>query len=305
MTTAWIFAGQGSESRSMGTALRATFPAVRRLLEHASLATGEDIGALLERAHPRLLRTDLLQPTLIALELGVAAALRRCAPEPSVVAGHSLGELAAWAAAGGITPEQAVTLAAERGRLMESAAQKSPGSMLGVEVDDEAEVQALLRAGRRVGHVEIAAKSSPGRWALTGEKRALNTIAGMVPSSPLPVAGPWHSAAMQPAADAWARSLVGIRPRPHHTTWVATATGAPVESHDAAALLVGQVTTPVYWPRLIHALDAMGVDRYVAVGPGRGVRQLVQLNLGIDVHVLRTHEPTAFDATVKELGGTL
>jgi len=299
MRTAWLFAGQGSDYPGMGVALREKLPCVRTHLELASEATGKDVPRLLEERAPSLMRTEILQPTLVALQLGICAALGARGVRPVVVAGHSLGELGAWAAAGGIGPRDAVFAAAVRGRAMACAAAAHPGAMLAVQAESETELNELIAAGREVGRVALAAHNAPRQWILSGDSDALRAISRCAWASRLPVEGPWQSPVMEGASHAFGAFLESLEPRPLKVPMISTATGDTASSEQIPSLLTRQLVRPIYWTRVMETLQQLDVDGYVVVGPGKGHRQLIRLNAGRRARVFWTHEPAAFDATLE------
>lgn len=281
--TAFLFPGQGAETSG---ALRIRPGPVTRLLARASRALGVDIARVVARGDPLLGRTEIAQPALIAVCLGIAEELAGRGVLPDAVAGHSLGELAAVAAAGCLSAEQAVDLAVERGRLFAEAARDAPGALVAVRVDDAPTLARLLDLGRAQGRITVAAHNAPTQWVLSGDRSALTAVAVATPATFLPTGGAWHSQAMAPVEDRWLHLLRAANLRPTRCTLIVNRRGAAVEpGDDLAVLLAGQLTRPIAWVETLETLTTLGVNRWITVGPGKALRGLCRETLGPDCSV--------------------
>jgi [acyl-carrier-protein] S-malonyltransferase len=299
---AWLFPGQGSEHPRMGLDLAARSERGRALLERAGHAAGVDARRVLERGGEAFGRTDVMQPLLVAVCGITAEALRAAGHAPDLVAGHSVGELGAWSAAGCIEPEDAIDLAALRGRLMAREATRRPGGMLALVDCDEAAAERAIERGRRHGAVDLAASNAPDEWVLTGEHAALAAIAASAPSVRLPVAGPWHSRAMEDAVEELRVAMERVTRRPSIAPMVVNRTGLVAPRDDLIpGLLAGQLTRPIEWARSLMTLVEAGVTEIVTIGPGKVLRGLIRKNLGDRVRVLTTESPSDWDRTLEAL----
>ncbi len=280
---AHLFPGQGSEGPDMaGDALSRPGP-VRELVDRASRALELDLEALLARADPQLARTEVGQPALIAISLGLALETKET---PAATAGHSVGELAAFSLAGCISPEDAIDCVVARSRFMAEAARKFPGTMAAVRARNAEEVEQALAIGSEAGQVELAAHNAPEEWVLTGDRAALAAITSRFATVQLPVTGPWHSRAMSDAATQWRLCLERLTWKPPRIPVVANSTGRFIrEGDDLIQLLVGQLTQPVRWATSLQTLAAAGITTWKIFGPGRVLRGLCRANLGNTVHV--------------------
>lgn len=223
MTIALLFGGQGTEMPGMGLALAREHAEADALLRHASALVGIDAHDALANGSPALARTSVIQPLLAAVGLGAWSALADAGITPSHVAGHSLGEVAAWSVAGAFDARAAVGLAAARGRLMEREAALHPGGMVAI-VGSEASVLEHVQAVNALGSsgspaspgshgshglpgtddarsLVIAAHNAPTEWTLSGAAPALAAIAARIATTRLAVAGAWHSPAMASAVE--------------------------------------------------------------------------------------------------------
>ncbi len=286
MTDAILFPGQGSEAPGMGGAALTREGPVRRLLQRASAAVGLDLVEVIQRGAPALAQTEFGQPALLAVSIGLGLELQASGVKPEALAGHSVGELAALTLAGCLEPEEAIDCVIERSRLMAEAARATPGGMLALRVESEAEAMRALKLGAEAGLVELAARNSPSEWVLTGTKPALAAVAAKFQSVPLAVAGPWHSQLMAPAQEVWGRSLAKLSWRRPQIPVVSNTTGKWLEpGADLAELLAGQLTRPVQWSQTLQTMKEAGVTAWHCVGPGRVLRGLCRKNLGTEVAV--------------------
>lgn len=281
---AFLLPGQGSQAIGMGRDLFADDPSFRRLVEVGSEAVGTDLERLCLRGPDReLRRSSVVQPLVVAVSLGYLAQLRARGIAPDVVAGHSLGEITALAAAGVISPEEAVEVAAVRGKLMEEAANRHGGGMVAVLQMPLADVEAHLEAVE-AGSVVLANDNAPGQAVVSGEDAALEAFVARVRSEggrcrALAVSGPWHSPLLRGAQAAFAANLDERTFGPPAVPLVLNATGA-VEQDPARIkeLLAGQLTSPVRWRASMACLLARGVRAFLEVGPGRVLAGLARLN---------------------------
>ncbi len=287
MTRAFLFGGQGTELPRMGLALAAARADAAALLRRAGEAAGVDAEQVLAAGGPAFARTSVIQPLLTAVGLGVAAALAERGIVPAFVAGHSLGELAAWSVAGAFDATTAVTIAARRGAAMEREAALHPGGMIAIAGYDEAAVRELVRDGS----VVIAAHNAATEWTISGDRDALNAIASRTAVTRLPVAGAWHSPAMTGAV-ADVRDAVGQVRALGGVQVVCNRTGEVTpRDADVAELLAGQLVRPVRWVRTLATLASVGVTEYIVLGPSKLLRSLVQKCHGAGANVIGIETP--------------
>jgi [acyl-carrier-protein] S-malonyltransferase len=262
-----------------GSALSRPGP-VRLLIRRASEALDLDLEEVIRRGGPALRRTEAAQPALLAVSLGLALEFAAGRAPPVAVAGHSVGEVAAFAFAGALEPEAAVDCVVARARLMAAAARRRPGRMAAVHLESQAELEALLQHGSRGGLLSVAAHNAPGTWVLAGDRAALDVVASHAELIWLPVSGPWHTEAMREAAEEWRRVLARVEIRPPEFPLAANGTGTWVsETDDVRELLAGQLTGPVRWVEVMQTLAAAGSEWHV-FGPGRVLQGLCRANLG-------------------------
>jgi [acyl-carrier-protein] S-malonyltransferase len=247
------------------------------LLTLAADLAAVDLPRLLRRGGPALSRTEVLQPLVTAVSLATLARLPR---RPALVAGHSLGQVAAWAAAGGISAEDAVRLAHARGLAMAAAARGFPGGLVARDTPEPPSGAVL------------ALQNAPGEWIFAAP-------AGALPAGRrLDVAGPWHHPAMATAGPALAAAFAALDPKPLDRPWVDD--HGRLVTGDPGALLVAQLSRPVDWPAVCRALAAAAVDALVVLAPSRAVAAQTARCLP-DARVLRTDPPRALAAATLEL----
>lgn len=303
---AFLFPGQGAKRADAALRAAARRPEGRALLDLAARAAGVDLAQALSR--PSLLdRTEVYQPLITAAALASAEALAAAGAAPQVVLGHSLGEVAAWAAAGGISAPEAIALAAVRGRLMAREAAAHPGGMVALATDDEALIDAALAAGRRAGALFVAARNAPDETVLTGDLAAVRAVLAFAPAEAtrLPTGGAWHSPAMEGARREWEEALRAVSARGElRCAFIANRTGEVVASaRDVPGLLAEQLVRPVAWARSVAAAAALA-DTAVTLGPGAVLRALWLKNVrsGRSAHrLLSTEDERSLAAAIEGL----
>jgi [acyl-carrier-protein] S-malonyltransferase len=298
---AFLYPGQGMQ----GPTLPETF--TRGSAEWTCLeqVLGSDLSRGLTQGGAQLERTDVLQPALVAACLSVSARLFGADISPAVVAGHSVGEIAALAAMGAVTPPDAIELAATRGRLMAREAALHPGGMFALKEATEQTVEEALAVGAPLGVIGVAAVNATDQWVLSGELRALDAVAARFPGRRLQVAGAWHSPLMAGALSEFESALRGLALRPTRTTLIANRTGQPVlSSDDLTAFLGGQLVRPVQWVASLATLERLEVTDVVTVGPGKVLRSLIRKQLGTRLRVHTTEDATDLANTMDRLKGS-
>jgi [acyl-carrier-protein] S-malonyltransferase len=286
MKTALLFPGQGTEMAPAIAAWSAGSDAVRLRLETAAGLLGTRLENLLERGGARLRSTAVGQPMLTALTLAIYEELRASGERPVCVAGHSLGEVAAWAACGSISAEHAVELCVRRGQVMAEAAASRPGGMLALLDANSGIVEEALAVGRAHGVVDLAAHNAPGEWVLAGEFAGLRAVAERFPSRRLEVDGAWHSRLLLDAELEFRAALAAEDATPPRLPFYCNATGESVRDPGRFIdVLGGQLTRPVLWVDCVLAIQEAGVDRFVVCGPGKALRGMVRKILGSAVEI--------------------
>lgn len=274
----------------MGVDLVAESGEARRLFEMTDAITGVSIGRLCaEGPLERLTATEVAQPAVVTTSLAALAVLRsRVDFAFSEVAGHSVGEYAAYVAAGVLEAQVALRLVHVRARAMAAACERVDGSMAAVIGLDEAALrEACAAASVNGSSVEIANLNAPGNLVVSGARDAIERVgasaraAGARRVLPLNVGGPFHSVYMRPAAEPLLRALEDVEIRPASVPVVLNATAeASQEPEMLRDELAVQVYSPVRWIETLRRLAELGCDRFLEVGPGNVLAGLVRRTLG-------------------------
>ncbi|MEX1253370.1 MAG: ACP S-malonyltransferase [Dehalococcoidia bacterium] len=273
---AWVFPGQGAQEVGMGRDLFEGSGGARRIFEAADRVLDFSVSKLcLEGPAEALQETRHAQPAIFTVSLACLEAARELGGlngAPVCAAGHSLGEYTALVAAGALTLDDGLRLVAERGRLMQEAAERREGAMAALlGLDEDAAASVCRDTG-----AELCNVNAPGQIVIGGTSQAVEaamTLAlerGAQRGVRLKVGGAFHTSLMQPAAEGIARALADIPMRDPEVPVVANTTAQPLTT--AAALrdeLVRQLTGPVQWQRSVEALRALGVAGVIEFGPGR------------------------------------
>ncbi len=294
MMRAFVFPGQGSQAVGMGHSLAAAFPAARLLFDEVDEALAQPLSRLMfEGPESELTLTENAQPALMAASLAVVRVLEAeggfdIGRHAAFVAGHSLGEYSALAAAGALAVGDAARLLKRRGRAMQRAVPVGCGAMaalLGLDAET-ARTVAAEAACAGIDHDEVctlANDNAPGQAVVSGHRSAVEraiAIArghGARRSVMLPVSAPFHSPLLASAADVMAEALAGVALRAPRVPLVANVTARPVEDPaEIKRLLVQQVTAVVRWRESMLFVADAGVEEVVELGAGRVLAGLVK-----------------------------
>jgi [acyl-carrier-protein] S-malonyltransferase len=309
---AFIFPGQGSQSVGMGRDLAASFSAAREVFEEVDDRLGQKLSQLMfEGPQEELTKTENTQPALMAHSVAVIRTLEReggfkLADKASLVAGHSLGEYSALAAAGAFTVGDAAKLLKLRGQSMQKAVPAGVGAMaalLGVEWE---QALAICAEATQPGSiVEPANDNGGGQVVVSGHKEAVERAIevaksrGVKRAMLLPVSAPFHCALMAPAADAMAEALGKNPPLAPVVPVVANVTAAKVtDPAEITQLLVKQVTATVRWRECVQAMVGMGVDTFVEVGAGKVLAGLMK-RIAPEATAISVGTPADIEALLK------
>jgi [acyl-carrier-protein] S-malonyltransferase len=294
MQTAFVFPGQGSQSVGMGKALADTYAAVRQVFAEVDSALGQNLSALMfEGPEAELTLTANAQPALMAVSLAATRVLETEAGldigrDARFVAGHSLGEYSALAAAGALTIADAARLLRIRGEAMQRAVPVGEGAMAAIIGLDFVQVSAIATQAASDLYLQgaicqAANDNGGGQVVISGTRAAverameLAKLKGAKRALPLPVSAPFHCALMQPAADAMASALAGIAIKKPKAPLVANVSATAIEDPaDIRASLVAQVTGAVRWRESVLYMTHHGVADFVELGAGKVLCGLIR-----------------------------
>lgn len=289
MTTAFIFPGQGSQAMGMGKSLADSSAAARAVFEEVDAALSQKLSTLMwEGPADELTLTANAQPALMAVSLAVVRVLEAEAGldlkrDAAFVAGHSLGEYSALAAAGTFSIADAARLLRIRGDAMQKAVPPGQGAMAALLGADLDLARAIATDAAQGDVCEAANDNGGGQVVLSGAKAAIDRAIvlagerGVRRAMLLPVSAPFHCALMQPAAEAMRAALATVTMHAPIVPVMANVGAAPLSDVEAIrASLVAQVTGTVRWRECVEAMATAGVDRFVELGSGKVLAGLVK-----------------------------
>jgi len=315
MTRAFIFPGQGSQAVGMGLALSQGFAAARLVFEEVDEALKQKLSKLMfEGPESELTLTENAQPALMAVSIAALRVLEaeggwRLADKVSYVAGHSLGEYSALAAAGALGLSDAARLLKLRGQAMQKAVPVGVGAMAALLGADLEQVQKIAKqaADETKAVCGVGNDNSPGQVVVSGAKEAVEraiaiaTEQGVKRSVMLPVSAPFHCALMQPAADAMEEALAKATIRQPAVPVVANVTAQPVsDATTIAKLLVQQVTMTVRWRESVLTMKSLGVAKMYELGAGKVLAGLVK-RIDKEIEANSVGTPADVEAALKAL----
>jgi [acyl-carrier-protein] S-malonyltransferase len=299
---AFVFPGQGSQSVGMGRDLAAAFAPAREVFQEVDEVLHQKLAKLMfEGPAEELILTENAQPALMAMSLAVLRVLEKeggftLRQKAVVVAGHSLGEYSALAAAGAFTVADAARLLKLRGQAMQKAVPAGEGAMAALIGAEMALAQAICTEAAPVpvsgnsdiipGATEViqpANDNGGGQVVISGARAAVERAVEIARTKNvrramlLPVSAPFHCALMSPAAAAMAEALENTPPTAPIVPLIANVSAAKVtDPAQIRGLLVKQVTATVRWRECVHAMTALGVDSFMELGAGKVLTGLIR-----------------------------
>lgn len=318
---AFIFPGQGSQAVGMGRELATAFSAAREVFEEVDETLKQKLSRLMfEGPGEELVLTENTQPALMAHSLAVLRVLEKeggfaLRQKAAVVAGHSLGEYSALAAAGAFSVPDAARLLKLRGQAMQKAVPPGEGAMAALLGADMSQAEAICAEAAAVPEsdpparevIQPANDNGAGQIVVSGHRGAVERAVAIASSHGvrramlLAVSAPFHCALMAPAADAMAEALENTPPRAPIVPLVANVSAAkatdPAEIRD---LLVRQVTAMVRWRECVSAMAELGCDTFVELGAGKVLSGLAR-RIAPDAATLSAATPAEIEAVLKVL----
>ncbi len=314
MAIAFVFPGQGSQDVGMGRDLAQTYKVAADVFQEIDDALGQKLSAVMwDGPKETLTLTENAQPALMAVSMAVMRVLERekgfsLKDKVRLVAGHSLGEYSALAAAGAFSLADTARLLKLRGQAMQKAVPVGQGAMtalLGVGVDV---AQKVAEAAAQGDCCQVANDNEPTQVVLSGSKSAIDRVPeagkafGVRRAIPLPVSAPFHCALMQPAADAMAEALAKVQIHAPVVPVVANVLASPIsDPEEIRRRLVEQVTGTVRWRECVQFMAANGITDVYEIGAGKVLSGLVgRIDKSIKATPVGT--PADIDAVLPALG---
>ena len=313
MADAFVFPGQGSQAVGMGRDLASAFPCAREVFEEVDEALGQSLSRLMfEGPEAELTLTENAQPALMAMSLAVVRVLEKegklaIADRARFVAGHSLGEYSALAAAGSIPLAETARLLRTRGQAMQKAVPVGEGAMAALVGVDLAQAEAIAKEAAQGEVCEAANDNAPDQVVISGARAAIERAIGIAKERGvkrailLPVSAPFHSSLMAPAARVMEEALGKAAVMTPNVPLIANVTAAPAtEPNEIRRLLVAQVTGRVRWRESVLAMKEAGVTRFVELGAGKVLAGLAK-RIDRDLAAVSVGSPADLDAFLKTI----
>ncbi|MGX9350687.1 ACP S-malonyltransferase [Shimia sp. W99] len=313
MSRAFVFPGQGAQTIGMGKALAEAYPAAQAVFDEVDDALGEKLSALIwEGSQDELTLTQNAQPALMATSLAAMKALEAEGAgieAASYVAGHSLGEYSALAAAGALSISDAAKLLRKRGEAMQAAVPVGQGAMaalLGLDFDTARDVANAAAEGEIC---QAANDNDPGQVVVSGHKGAVERAVELAKAQGakravlLPVSAPFHCALMKPAAEVMAEALDQVEITAPAVPVVANVVAEAIDDPTTIrALLVDQITGSVRWRESVMWMAANGVTEAWEIGAGKALSGMIRrIDRSIACKAVGT--PDDITAAVESLNG--
>jgi [acyl-carrier-protein] S-malonyltransferase len=289
MTAAFTFPGQGSQVIGMGKALAEAFPVARAVFDEVDMALGEKLTATIWDGPSEALQlTENAQPALMAVSIATLRVLEAeagfsVARDAAFVAGHSLGEYSALAAAGSLTISDTARLLRIRGLAMQKAVPVGVGAMAALLGLDYETAVAVADEAAQGQICQAANDNGGGQVVVSGDKAAVDRAVDIAKTKGarramlLPVSAPFHCKLMQPAADAMAKALAEVAIKTPVSPLVCNVLASEISNPDEIRRrLVEQVTGTVRWRESVSYMAARGVTRFLEIGAGKVLSGLVK-----------------------------
>jgi [acyl-carrier-protein] S-malonyltransferase len=294
MSVAFIFPGQGSQAVGMGADIAKAYPTARAVFDEVNEALGEDLSQLMwEGSADELTLTENAQPALMAVSLAAMSVLEskgvKLEDRVAYVAGHSLGEYSALAAAGALSLGDTARLLKTRGRAMQDAVPVGEGAMAALLGADLVQAEELAKAAAQGQVCQAANDNAPGQVVISGAKEAIERAVTLAPKFGarravlLPVSAPFHCALMQPAAEVMRAALQEVEIKSPAVPLVANVLASPISDPETIrAKLVEQVTGMVRWRETMLFLKTNGATIVYEIGAGRVLTGIARRFDGIE-----------------------
>ena len=305
MKTAFLFSGQGAQKLGMAKDLYDEFDIVRETFDQASQVLGYDLRELIDNDEAKLNETQYTQPAILTTSVAILRLLSEQGIKPDLVAGLSLGEYSALVASGALDFAEAVALVAKRGQYMTEAAPTGSGKMVAVMNTEAALIEEICEQAAERGIVSPANYNTPAQIVIGGQAEAVDYAvellkeAGVKRLIELKVSGPFHTAILKPASEKLAKELEQVNFNSFKLELISNTTAKVMKDSEVKELLTRQVMEPVRFYESIETMKALGVQRFIEVGPGKVLSGFIK-KIDKEASFTNVEDLTSFKALVTE-----
>lgn len=299
---AFVFSGQGGQYSGMGKSLTEASDAAKGVFEVSDSIRPGTSEQCFEGSAEQLKETKNTQPCIYTVDLAAAEALRANGVKADMLAGFSLGEIAALTYSGAVSQQAGFDLVCKRGKLMQAAGENNPGVMVAILKLDRQEVESLAEGYLNVFPVNY---NCPGQIVVSGKEDEIDSFKESVKQAggramQLKVGGSFHCPFMDEAADGFDAILDETPIAQPECVIYSNRTGRPYEG-DIKQLLCEQIKSPVLWQDIIDHMISSGTDTFIEVGPGKTLCGLIS-KISKDVKTYNVEDAESLEATLKGLG---
>lgn len=305
MKTAFLFSGQGAQKLGMAKDLYDEFDIVRETFDQASQVLGYDLRELIDNDEAKLNETQYTQPAILTTSVAIFRLLSEQGIKPDLVAGLSLGEYSALVASGALDFPEAVALVAKRGQYMTEAAPTGSGKMVAVMNTEAALIEEICERAAERGIVSPANYNTPAQIVIGGQAEAVDYAvellkeAGVKRLIELKVSGPFHTAILKPASEKLAEELEQVNFNSFKLELISNTTAKVMKDSEIKELLTRQVMEPVRFYESIETMKALGVNRFIEVGPGKVLSGFIK-KIDKEANFTNVEDLNSFKALVAE-----
>ena len=305
MKTAFLFSGQGAQKLGMAKDLYDEFDIVRETFDQASQVLGYNLRELIDNDETKLNETQYTQPAILTTSVAILRLLSEQGIKPDLVAGLSLGEYSALVASGALDFAEAVALVAKRGQYMTEAAPTGSGKMVAVMNTEAALIEEICEQAAERGIVSPANYNTPAQIVIGGQAEAVDYAvellkeAGVKRLIELKVSGPFHTAILKPASEKLAKELEQVNFNSFKLELISNTTAKVMKDSEVKELLTRQVMEPVRFYESIETMKALGVNRFIEVGPGKVLSGFIK-KIDKEANFTNVEDLNSFKALVAE-----
>lgn len=305
----FVFPGQGSQKLGMLAGLAAKFGVVEVTFREASAVLGKDLWEVTQiDQREQLNQTDITQPVLLAASVAIWRVWQgQQGPQPSILAGHSLGEYSALVCAGVLAFGDAIQLVHQRGRHMQAAVSAGTGKMAAIIGFDDSKIAGLCEQAAQGQVVAAANFNSPGQTVIAGDVDAVERAmvlckeAGAKRALPLNVSVPSHCALMKPAAEQLQAELDRVQFNSPQIPVVQNVNARVCEDPNLIKEnLIKQLYAPVLWVDSVKCMRASGVEKILECGPGKVLNGLIK-RIEPELDCFASEDPEGLASAIAEL----